>query len=100
MTTDEDPKAATEDPVAEPEQPKPSGQEPKRRGVMASFTALCVRYVERLMPDPFLFALILTLIVAGLVAVLVKGASPDGMLKAWAVCGDRKTSSRSPSRWS
>ncbi|MUL77076.1 TIGR00366 family protein [Mycolicibacterium sp. CBMA 226] len=50
---------------------------------MQSLTALCVRYVERLMPDPYLFAVILTLIVAGLVAFLVKGATPSGMLKAW-----------------
>ena len=99
MTTSEDPKATSEDPEAiggdatatsgapeaEPEQPKPSGEErePKRRGVMQSLTALCVRYVERLMPDPYLFAVILTLIVAALVALLVNGASPSGMLKAW-----------------
>ncbi|HXB89551.1 TIGR00366 family protein, partial [Mycobacterium sp.] len=50
---------------------------------MQSLTALCVRYVERLMPDPYLFAFILTLIVAALVALLVHGASPSGMLKAW-----------------
>ncbi len=56
---------------------------PERRGIMQSFTALCVRYVERLMPDPYLFAVILTLIVAGLVAFLVQGATPSGMLKAW-----------------
>ena len=71
MTTSEDTKAAGE------------GHHPKRRGVMQSLTALCVRYVERLMPDPYLFAVILTLIVAALVALLVKGASPSGMLKAW-----------------
>jgi short-chain fatty acids transporter len=67
------------------EDPTTTGEEheAKRRGVMSSFTALCVRYVERLMPDPFLFAVILTLIVAALVAVLVKGAAPSGMLKAW-----------------
>ena len=57
--------------------------QPKRRGVMQSLTALCVRYVERLMPDPYLFAVILTLIVAALVAFLVNGASAGGMLKAW-----------------
>ncbi len=56
---------------------------PERRGIMQSFTALCVRYVERLMPDPYLFAVILTLIVASLVAFLVHGATPSGMLKAW-----------------
>jgi short-chain fatty acids transporter len=85
MTTSEDPKATSEEPEGEPEQPEPLGEEPKpkRRGVMQSLTALCVRYVERLMPDPYLFAIILTLIVAALVALLVHGASPGGMLKAW-----------------
>jgi len=56
---------------------------PKRRGVMQTLTDVCVRYVERLMPDPYLFAVILTIIVAALVAFLVKGATPSGMLKAW-----------------
>lgn len=60
-----------------------SAQQAKRRGVMQSLTALSVRYVERLMPDPYLFAVILTLIVTGLVAVLVRGASADGMVSAW-----------------
>src|ERR1700722_6973632 len=77
MTTNEDPKATSEGPGAT------GGDKPKRRGVMQSLTALCVRYVERLMPDPYLFAVILTLIVAALVALLVNGASPSGMLKAW-----------------
>jgi short-chain fatty acids transporter len=54
-----------------------------RRGVMQRLTMLCVRYVERLMPDPYLFAVILTLIVVGLVALLVRGATPSGVLKAW-----------------
>ncbi|OBK86195.1 TIGR00366 family protein [Mycolicibacter sinensis] len=60
-----------------------SAQQTKRRGIMQSLTGLSVRYVERLMPDPYLFAVILTLIVAGLVAVLVRGASARGMLSAW-----------------
>lgn len=55
----------------------------QRRGVMQSLTGFSVRYVERLMPDPYLFAVILTLIVAALVAVFVDGAAPSGMLKAW-----------------
>ncbi|WP_241178618.1 TIGR00366 family protein [Mycobacterium sp. P7213] len=50
---------------------------------MQSLTGLSVRYVERLMPDPYLFAVILTLIVAGTVAALVRGASASGMLTAW-----------------
>src|SRR5271156_4291479 len=99
MTTSEDPRATSDDPEAtdadataasgtpeaEPAQPKPPRDEdkPQHRGVMQSLTALCVRYVERLMPDPYLFAVILTLIVAALVALLVHGASASGMLKAW-----------------
>ncbi len=55
----------------------------ERRGIMQRFTMLCVRYVERLMPDPYLFAVILTLVVAALVALLVRGATPAGALKAW-----------------
>jgi short-chain fatty acids transporter len=55
----------------------------KRRGLMQRLTTLCVRYVERFMPDPYLFAVVLTLIVVALCAVLVKGATPGGMLKAW-----------------
>ncbi len=55
----------------------------ERRGIMQSLTGLSVRYVERFMPDPYLFAVILTIVVAGLVAFLVKDASATGMLKAW-----------------
>ena len=58
-------------------------QKAERRGVMRWLTALCVRYVERLMPDPYLFAVILTVVVVGLIALLVRGASPSGVLKAW-----------------
>jgi short-chain fatty acids transporter len=58
-------------------------REVERRGLMQRLTALCVRYVERFMPDPYLFAIILTILVAGLVALLVNGATPSGMLKAW-----------------
>ncbi len=85
MTTSEEPKAATGAPEPEAEEPSASGEEPKprNRGIIHAFTALCVRYVERLMPDPYLFAVILTVIVAALVALLVHGASAGGMLKAW-----------------
>lgn len=71
--------------MATSEHPKGTSADtkPERRGVMQSLTALCVRYVERLMPDPYLFAVILTLIVAAMVALLVHGATPSGMLKAW-----------------
>lgn len=34
--------------------------EAKPRGPMQRLTGLCVRYVERFMPDPYLFAVILT----------------------------------------
>ncbi len=78
MTTSEEPQATIEEPKGTSDEPKP-----KRRGVMQHLTALCVRYVERFMPDPYLFAVILTVIVVALVALLVKGATPSGMLKAW-----------------
>ena len=58
-------------------------QEVKRRGLMQHLTTLCVRYVERLMPDPYLFAVILTVLVVALIALLVRGAMPSGVLKAW-----------------
>jgi short-chain fatty acids transporter len=59
------------------------GRRVERRGFIQGLTALCVRYVERLMPDPYLFAVILTLIVVALVALLVRGATASGILKAW-----------------
>jgi short-chain fatty acids transporter len=74
MTTSEEPKATSE----EPEESKP-----KRHGLMQHLTNLCVRYVERLMPDPYLFAVILTVLVVALVALLVRGATASGVLKAW-----------------
>src|SRR3984957_16922976 len=55
----------------------------ERRGFIQGLPALCARYVERLMPDPYLFAVILTLIVILLVALLVRGATASGILKAW-----------------
>ncbi|CAM4344540.1 Short-chain fatty acids transporter [Mycobacterium basiliense] len=58
-------------------------REAKRRSLMRSLTTLCVRYVERFMPDPYLFAVILTLIVIALVALLVKDATVAGILNAW-----------------
>lgn len=60
-----------------------SAHQVKGRGVIQSLTGLSVRYVERLMPDPYLFAVILTIIVAGMVAVLVRGASASDMVAAW-----------------
>lgn len=59
------------------------GRQVERHGFIQRLTALCVRYVERLMPDPYLFAVILTIVVVALVALLVRGATPAGVLKAW-----------------
>ncbi len=60
-----------------------TNRQEQRRGVMRWLTAVCVRYVERLMPDPYLFAVILTVLVVGLIAWLVHGATPTGVLRAW-----------------
>lgn len=55
----------------------------ERRGIMQRLTMLCVRYVERFMPDPYLFAVLLTAVVVALVALLVRGATAAGVLRAW-----------------
>src|ERR1700709_502116 len=57
--------------------------EVKPRNLTQRLTDLAFRYVDRFMPDPYLFAVILTIIMAALVAVLVSGATPGGMLRAW-----------------
>jgi len=50
---------------------------------MQWFTNGCVHYVERLMPDPYLFAIILTLLVVGLIFLVVPGASAGGIVDSW-----------------
>ena len=83
----------------QPEAPPTAGRD--RQTPMQRFTDLCVRYVERLMPDPYLFAIILTLLVVVMVFVLRAGRdrgrrhSTAGTRGA----GGPATSSRSPWRW-
>ena len=81
MTTSEEPQAVNEEPTVKREEPEKT--KPERRGLMQRLTNLCVRYVERFMPDPYLFAVILTGLVVVLIALLVRGATPSGALKAW-----------------
>ncbi|SDY61701.1 short-chain fatty acids transporter [Modestobacter sp. DSM 44400] len=50
---------------------------------MKRFTNACVRYVERLMPDPFLLAVLLTAVAVIAVFAAVPNASPGGLLDAW-----------------
>src|SRR3954463_3168303 len=50
---------------------------------MKRFTNACVRYVERLMPDPFLLAVLLTAVAVIAVFVFVPNTSPGGLLDAW-----------------
>ena len=50
---------------------------------MKRFTNACVRYVERLMPDPFLLAVLLTAVAVVAVFVFVPNTSPGGLLDAW-----------------
>ncbi|MHB8186519.1 MAG: TIGR00366 family protein [Dermatophilaceae bacterium] len=59
-------------------QPLLAGKTPMQR-----FTDVCVRYVERLMPDPYLFAVILTLLVVGLIFLLVPEAAAGGIVDRW-----------------
>ncbi|HEY6932823.1 MAG TPA: TIGR00366 family protein [Marmoricola sp.] len=53
------------------------------RTAMQRFTGLCVRYVERFMPDPYLFAIILTLLVVVLIFAFVPGATLGGVIDGW-----------------
>ena len=57
--------------------------EQTRATPMQRFTRLCVRYVEQLMPDPYLFAIILTLLVVAMVFVFVPGATVTGVVDGW-----------------
>ncbi|MFK0072368.1 TIGR00366 family protein [Arthrobacter woluwensis] len=60
-----------------------AGEVRVRRGLLERFTGLCVRYVERFMPDPYLFAVILTILVGIMVALAVPGVNAGGMIGAW-----------------
>jgi len=51
------------------------------------------------MPDPYLFAVILTIIMAALVALLVSGGPRAACSGLVGGSGDRRTSSLSRSRW-
>lgn len=59
--------------------------------MLRKFTDVCVSYVQRFMPDPYIFALVLTLIVVILDFILVPHASLGGMITAWysGVWGDK-----------
>jgi len=70
--------ATTQQPTSTPQPPAVARKTPMRW-----FTDLCVRYVERLMPDPYLFAVILTLIVVALIFILVPGAGAGGIVDSW-----------------
>jgi len=50
---------------------------------MKRFTNACVRYVERLMPDPFLLAVLLTVVAVAAVFLFVPHTAPGGLLDAW-----------------
>jgi len=69
---------ATQQPVATPQTPVAARKTP-----MQWFTDACVHYVERLMPDPYLFAVILTLMVVALIFLLVPGAQAGGIVDSW-----------------
>ena len=54
-----------------------------RPNLLTRFTNICVRYVEKWMPDPYLFAVILSVLVVGMIALFVDGSTPGGMVDAW-----------------
>jgi len=51
--------------------------------MLRKFTDVAVVYVQRYMPDPFVYAVILTLICVVLNFALVPGSSIDGIVTAW-----------------
>lgn len=55
----------------------------RRPGPLHRFTDLSVRYVEKWMPDPYLFAVILTIVVVALIFALVPEASLGGVVDGW-----------------
>ena len=71
--------------VDEPAPPRVDEPAPPIRphGMMQRFTGICVRYVERLMPDPYLFAVILTLLVVLMIVLLVPRVTAGGVLDSW-----------------
>jgi short-chain fatty acids transporter len=46
-------------------------------------TNFFIRYIQKYMPDPYLFAIILTLLVVGLIYLFVPQASVKGIVNAW-----------------
>lgn len=68
-----------------PQQALPGSKSPdiRRRNPIQRFTDLCVRYVERFMPDPYLFAVILTLVVVVMILLWVPNASGAGIIQSW-----------------
>jgi short-chain fatty acids transporter len=51
--------------------------------MIRKFTELCVRFVQRYVPDPFLFAVLLTFVVVILDFIFVKDTSIMGVVSAW-----------------
>lgn len=56
---------------------------PGHQTLLNRFTDLTVRYVKKWMPDPYLFAVILTIVVVILVLAFVSGASLSGIVSGW-----------------
>jgi short-chain fatty acids transporter len=51
--------------------------------MIRKFTELCVKFVQRYVPDPFLFAVLLTFVVVILDFIFVKDTSIMGVVSAW-----------------
>lgn len=59
-----------------------SGGKPHEGGVMRAITRVCVHYAERYVPDPYLYALILTFI-AVIAALIWTSSGPMQVVDAW-----------------
>jgi short-chain fatty acids transporter len=60
-----------------------AGSEPKQQSVLGRVTAMFVYLFENLMPDPFVFAVLLTFIGALLAWRFAPGATPVTIITAW-----------------
>ncbi|MGH3380351.1 MAG: TIGR00366 family protein, partial [Actinoallomurus sp.] len=51
--------------------------------MLRRFTDVCVAYVQRFMPNPYLYAVLLTFVCVILNFALVRGMTPSGVVTAW-----------------
>ncbi len=77
--------------------PAAADAELNKQSVLGRITAVFVFLFEKMMPDPFVFAVLLTFAGALLAWKFAPNGSPASILAAW--YGESSACSRLPSRW-